>query len=310
MKNLYKGILAAGLILTGTKIYSQQDAMYTNYMYNTLTVNPAYAGSREALTANVLHRTQWVNFEGAPSSQTFTVHSALKNRKIGIGLSLANDKSGPVKSMGVNADFAYILKLSKDSKLALGVKGGVNYMQVQLNSLALDDKNDPSFQNNISSRILPNFGFGIFYSRPRFYAGISSPKLLENNFNNRETGFTLAQAQQVRHYYFIAGGLIKLNDDLELKPTTFVKATNAAPLQADLTTSLIINKKFRIGAMFRTGDALGILAGYYINENFQVGYSYDWSYGLRTMRYNYGSHEIMLSFELPKKFQKSSARFL
>lgn len=310
MKNLYEKLLVTGLIIGSANVYAQQEAMYTHYMYNTLTVNPAYAGSRDALTANLLHRSQWVSFEGAPTSQTFTLHSALNNRKIGLGISAVNDKTGPVKNMGVNADFAYILKLNETSKLAFGLKGGIDYMEVPLNTLLLDDKNDPSFQNNINSRVLPNFGFGMYYSTSRFYTGISCPRLFENNFRTGETNFNTTNAQQVRHYYFIAGGLIRLNDNVDLKPTTFVKVTNAAPIEADLTSSFIINQKFRIGAMFRTGDALGILAGYYINENFQVGYSFDWSYGLETARYNYGSHEIMLSYELPKKFRRSSVRFL
>ncbi|HEX8517195.1 MAG TPA: type IX secretion system membrane protein PorP/SprF [Bacteroidia bacterium] len=310
MKELYKIILAGTLVAANAGAFAQQEGMYTNYMFNTLTVNPAYAGSREALTANLLHRSQWVSFDGAPTSQTFTIHDLLKNRKIGWGLSVVNDKSGPVKNMGVNADFAYILKLSQTSKLAFGLKGGINYMEVRLNSLQLDEESDPAFQNNIMSKMLPNFGFGMYYSRPRFYTGISSPKLMENNFKARETGFTTSSPDQVRHYYFIAGGLIKLSDNLELKPTTFIKATTAAPLQADLTTSFIYNKRFRIGAMFRTGDAVGLLAGYYITDNFHVGYSYDWSYGLKTMKYNYGSHEILLSYELPKKERNSVVRFL
>jgi type IX secretion system PorP/SprF family membrane protein len=309
MKNLYKGLLAAGLIMISIKGIAQQEAMYTHYMFNTLAVNPAYAGSRDAFTANLLHRSQWVSLEGAPTSQTLTVHS-VANRNIGLGLSASNDKAGPSKSTGVNVDFAYILKLNNTSKLALGLKGGVNYMEVKLNSLLLDEKNDPAFQNNINSRVLPNFGYGMYYSNKVFYAGVSCPKLLENNFSTGQTGFTVKDAQQVRHYYFIAGGYIKINDNLELKPTSFVKATNAAPLEADLTTSFVINKKFRIGAMYRTGDAVGLLAGYYLSDNFQVGYSFDWSYGLKTMKYNNGSHEIMLSYELPKKYRKTAVSFL
>jgi type IX secretion system PorP/SprF family membrane protein len=310
MKNLYEKLLVTGLIIASANVYAQQDAMYTHYMYNTLTVNPAYAGSRDALTANLLHRSQWVGFEGAPTSQTFTLHSALNNRKIGLGVSAVNDKTGPVKNMGVNADFAYILKLNETSKLAFGLKGGIDYMEVPLNSLMLDDQNDPSFQNNINRTVLPNFGFGMYFQSSRFYTGISCPRLLENNFRTKEINFSTSPVQQVRHYYFIAGGLIRLNDNVDLKPTTFIKVTTAAPVQADLTSSFIINKKFRIGAMFRTGDALGVLAGYYINDNFQVGYSFDWSYGLETVKYNYGSHEIMLSYELPKKFRRSTVRFL
>ncbi|MDF2436033.1 MAG: hypothetical protein K0Q95_409 [Bacteroidota bacterium] len=309
MKNLYKELLSVGLIIISIKGVAQQEAMYTHYMYNTLAVNPAYAGSRDAFTATLLHRSQWVSFEGAPVSQTLTVHNAM-NSKIGVGLSATNDKAGPSKNMGVNADFAYRLRITQNSKLAFGLKGGLNYMEVKLNSLLLDEKNDPAFQNDVRSKVLPNFGFGMFYSAPRFYAGVSTPKLLENNFSTGEVGFTLKQTQVVRHYFFIAGGLIKINEDLEFKPTTFIKATNAAPVEADLTTTFIIHQKFRIGAMFRTGDAVGLLAGYYISDNFHVGYSYDWSYGLKTMKYNYGSHEIMLSYELPKKYRKTRVSFL
>jgi type IX secretion system PorP/SprF family membrane protein len=310
MKNVYKKIGIAGLILCSINSLAQQDAMYTHYMFNTLTVNPAYAGSRQALTANLIHRSQWVSMEGAPTSQTFTIHDAFKSKKIGLGLSASNDKTGPVKSMSVNADFAYIVRLNRSSRLAFGLKAGINYMEVKLNSLLLDEKNDPSFQNNIKGTVLPNFGFGMYYSTPVFYAGISSPHLLENNFRDRETGFSKKGNQMERHYYLIAGGLVQLNDNVILKPSAFIKATKAAPVQADLSTSFILYNKVRIGAMLRTGDALGLLAGYYITDNFSVGYSYDWSFGLETMKYNRGSHEIMLSYELPKKPVKSSARFL
>jgi type IX secretion system PorP/SprF family membrane protein len=308
MKNIYKIIGSGLLVLVSFSIHAQQDAMFTHYMYNTLAVNPAYAGSRDVLSATVLHRSQWVDFEGAPTTQTLTLHSPVKSKKIGLGLSLINDKVGPVKSMGAYADFAYILKLDEKSKLAFGLKGGITSMQVRLNSLQLNDETDAAFQNNISSKYLPNFGFGMYYSRKRFYAGVSVPRMLENNFRTSEMGFSSKNAQERRHYYAIAGAVFRLSDNVDLKPTSFVKATMGAPIEADITSSFIFYKRLTIGAMFRTGDAAGILAGFNINDQFQIGYSYDWSYGLRTFKYNYGSHEIMIRYDMKPK-ERSAVKF-
>jgi type IX secretion system PorP/SprF family membrane protein len=308
MKNLYKIIFPGILLFSGLGLKAQQDAMFTHYMYNTLAVNPAYAGSRGAVSATLLHRSQWVDFDGAPTTQTLTLHGPLKNEKIGLGFSVINDKIGPVKNMGAYADFAYILKLNEKSKLSFGLKGGINSMNCKFNSMKLDDETDATFENNVSNRYLPNFGFGMYYARERFYAGVSVPKLLENNFETKETNFTTKVTQEIRHYYFITGAMIKLNENIDLKPTSFVKATKGAPIEADITSTFIFNKKFLAGVMFRTGDAAGVLAGFNITEEFNVGYSFDWSYGLKTFKYNYGSHEIMLRYDMKGK-QKTAVRF-
>lgn len=286
---------------------AQQDAMFTHYMYNTLAVNPAYAGSREALSSTLIHRSQWVSFDGGPTTQTLTIHGPLKSKKIGLGFSLINDKIGPVKNIGAYGDFAYMIKLTEKSKLSFGLKGGINFMQVKLNELTLNEQTDVTFQNNIS-KALPNFGFGLYYSAEKFYAGLSVPRLLENNFRINETKFSSKISEDIRHYYFIAGAIFKLSDNLELKPSTFVKVTNSAPIQADLTTEFIFHKKLLVGAMFRTGDALGILAGFNVTSQLHIGYSFDWSYGLKTMKYNNGSHEIMLRYDLKGK-EKSQSSF-
>jgi type IX secretion system PorP/SprF family membrane protein len=297
MKNLnILTIVAIGLSCSG--IQAQQAPMYTHYMYNTLSVNPAYAGSRDALTITGLHRSQWVDFKGAPVTQTLTLHTPLRNEHIGVGLSLSNDKIGPSNNTSLFADFAYIMKLNKKSKLALGLSAGANIFQGQLNTLALDEQNDAVFQNNISNRTTPNFGFGAYYSRERFYAGISVPHLIQNNYSvvNMADGSTLIAKEQ-RHYFLIAGTMIKLSNNLEFKPTTLVKVTPAAPVQADVTASFIIMKKLLIGAMYRTGDAAGALIGVDLTEQLHVGYSYDWSFGLQTAKYNKGSHEIVLRYD-------------
>ena len=293
-------------------VQAQQEPMYTHYMYNTLVINPGYAGSRDALSVTALHRSQWVNYKGAPIVQTLTMHAPLKNEHLGLGLSVTNDKIGPTNNTAVFADFAYIMKLNTKSKLALGLSAGVNIFQADLNSLQLNQQADPSFQNNISNKVNPNFGFGAYYSRERFYAGISIPNIIQNNYLvvNLPNGSTWAGKEQ-RHYYFIAGTMIKLSDNLEFKPTTFVKVTPAAPIQADVTASFVIAKKLLLGVMYRTGDAFGGLIGLDVTSQFHVGYSFDYSYGVKTFKYNNGSHEIILryDFNLSNKKQIRSPRY-
>ncbi len=297
MKN-FKITLALVSTLGILKIQAQQDPMYTHYMYNTLMVNPGYAGSRDALTITALHRSQWVDFKGAPVVQSLTLHSPFKNEHFGVGLSVLNDKIGPSNKTSIFGDFAYRMKLNKKSKLALGLSAGANIFQGNLSSLQLDQQSDPAFQNNLSNRVLPNFGFGIYYSRERFYAGISAPGLLQNNYSKVSlvNGTNLVGAEQ-RHYFFIAGAVLNITDKLAFKPTTLVKVTSAAPIQADFTASFIIMKKVLLGVMYRTGDAVGGLIGFNVTDQLNLGYSYDWSYGLRTGKYNQGSHEIVLRYD-------------
>ncbi len=292
-------------------VFSQQDAMFTHYMYNTLEVNPAYAGSRDALTATMLHRSQWVGFKGAPVTQTITLHAPVYEDKVNLGLSVINDKIGPTNNTSINVDYAFRFQLTEDSKLALGLKAGLNSMYTDLANLKLDKQLDPSFQGKANGEMSPNFGFGVYYSRDRFYAGFSIPRLIESSFNFSQgiTDYTISKEQ--RHYFFIAGGMYKLSENFDLKPTTFVKVTNGAPVQADVTASVVYQEKLLLGAMCRTGDAAGILAGLDLTDQLHVGYSFDWSFVNSTTRYNYGSHEIMLRYDFvfPGKFKIRSPRY-
>jgi len=298
MKTLTKLIFVMAFALGGLTVTAQQAPMYTHYMYNTLSVNPAYAGSRDALTITALHRSQWVGYKGAPSIQTLTMHAPIANEHIGLGLTILNDNIGPTNNTGVFANFAYIMRVSPKSRLALGLSGGVNIFQANLSTLALNQESDPVFLNDINNRVTPNFGFGAYYYRESFYAGISAPYLLQNKYSVE----TLADGSSIlgkekRHYFLIAGSLIKMTPGLDFKPTMLIKVTPAAPIQADLTASFVIAKKVLLGAMFRTGDAFGALVGLDISDQMHIGYSFDWSYGLNTGRYNYGSHEIMLRYD-------------
>lgn len=291
-KHLIIGVIVGFL---GTAVQAQQDAMFTHYMYNTQAVNPAYAGSRDALTVTALHRSQWVGFPGAPLTQTITAHTPIANDHFGVGLALGNDKIGPTNTTAFFADFAYRMKIGEKGNLALGLKGGASLFQADLTKLKLDQGNDVAFNTNIQSKFLPNVGFGAYYHRPRFYAGVSAPKLLQNDFYTNLT--TSSLSIEKRHYFGILGAVFPIAQNVELKPTTYVKVTAGAPIEADLTANFIFNNKFILGVMGRTGDAAGVLLGLNITEQLTAGYSFDYSFTNATGRYNYGSHEFMLRYD-------------
>ena len=286
-----KVLLSLLIIGSFWQLSAQQDAQFTHYMFNTLAVNPGYAGSRDALTITGLHRSQWVGFPGTPKTQTLTVHTPLTN-SIGAGLSFLNDKIGPVRTTTIYGDFSYKIPVGKKGSLALGLKGGVNIRRNDLAELATNDLGDNSFSSNISET-LPNFGFGLYYSRERFYAGLSTPRLLESEIESS------SNAVNTRHYFFIAGGVINISktSNIKLKPTTFVKITEAAPLDVDLTATFLFSDKFWIGPAYRVGDGFGALIGYYFTPQLAVGYSFDWSVTNETSTYNDGSHEVMLRYD-------------
>lgn len=295
MKKIILAIVTI-LTLSNTGVKAQQDAMFTHYMYNTLWLNPAYAGTRDALTVTGIYRTQWVGFEGAPKDLSFTAHSPILKGKMGIGLSILNDVIGPTKSTLAALDLDYQIKLNEKSKLSFGLKGLANIYSNSLSSITTNNV-DASFSQN-TQQILPNVGAGLYYYRERFYVGLSTPKLLENGLAGGGLG---SSSKEQRHYFFIMGTVFNLGKSVKMKPTCFVKATQGAPIQGDVTANFIMNDKFTIGAMYRTGDAVGVLLGYNFTEQISAGYSFDWSMANTTGKYNNGSHEIMLRYDLISK---------
>lgn len=274
--------------------YGQQDPMFTHYMDNTLAINPAYAGSRDALTITGLHRSQWIGFDGAPITQTLTLHSPVFTKNTGLGLSVLNDKIGPLNTTSFYVDFSYRIKFDK-SFLAFGLKSGINMMKIGLEDLDISNSNDPTFNSDFSSALMPNFGGGVYYYTDRYYVGVSVPKLLQNNLFSGQVDQNLVDA--VRHYFFIAGAYFNLSEDIKFKPTTFVKVAPAAPVEMDLTGSFILYDRFMAGLMYRTGDAFGALAGINLTPQLTVGYSFDWSTTNKTGVYNGGSHEVMVRYD-------------
>ena len=271
--------------------------MYTHYMFNTQTVNPAYAGSRQAFTMTALHRSQWASqFDGNPVTQTLTMHSPTNNENVGLGLSFYNDQAGPEKTTSLFADFAYRVRLSEESTLSFGLKGGVSMHSVDYANMSPDQGADPILYNGRESAWLPNFGFGLYYSRERFYAGISVPQLMQENFLDNTVDGGAKFALQ-RHYYLIGGAYFHLTDDVDFKPTSYLKVTKGAPVELDLTANFIFYDRFLVGVMYRTRDAIGAMAGLMVTDQLSLGYSYDWSVMNRIPNNNFGTHEIVLRYD-------------
>lgn len=300
-----KLILILVVFLCFIDLKAQQDPHFTHYMFNTLAVNPGYAGSRDALTITGLYRNQWIGFKGAPSTQTLTAHAPILNDKIGVGLSLMNDRIGPTNNTSVFADIAYRISLgqSKKARLSFGVKAGLNIMQVGLTPIGLRDDIDPEFSKRYLNKLLPNFGFGVYYYTQNFYVGASIPRILENYYDGGlNGGNTDGLARQKRHYDFIMGAMLKLGKKVKLKPSMLIKLLEGGPPELDISALFyLMNDKFWIGPALRTAwrstDAVSSIVGVQVIDQLSIGYSFDYSISNTTFKYNSGSHEIMLRYD-------------
>jgi type IX secretion system PorP/SprF family membrane protein len=283
------------LSVVSISMKAQQDPMVTQYMFNTLSVNPAYAGSADRLSAVALHRSQWVNFQGAPTTQTITVHSPLKKENISIGGSIVNDAHGPVKQTGFYLDASYRIFLGS-KRLAFGLKAGTNLFTANLLDLNPFFEDDNTFNANISSKMLPNFGFGMMFYSKRFYVGASVPKLLSNKLIEGDLP-DFINNQEKQHAFLIAGAVFDISYYTKFKPTVLIKAVSGAPIGAEVTGQFLFYDKLWAGLMYRWQDAAGVLLQYEINNRFKIGYAFDYTLS-DIRRYSDGSHEVMLGFDL------------
>lgn len=295
----FKYLLAGAAMLIAGKITAQQDPMFSQYMFNMLAVNPGYAGSHGVLNVTGLYRNQWVGIEGAPSTQTLFAHTPFIRRNIGLGLSIVNDKIGPVRQTMLFADYSYTIRITEKSKLAMGLKVGINMMKTSFNALDVNQSNDQSFIDEpISPQ--PNFGFGLYYYSDKYYVGVSIPKLLKNKLEG-QIDYSKITLQQ--HFFIIGGYVFTLNDKLKFKPTTLIKMTGGAPISLDLTASLLYREKFWFGIGHRFGDSFGALIQFQATQQLRLGYSFDKTIS-KLASYNSGSHEIMFSYDFIFKKDK------
>ena len=289
-----RSALMMGLALRCSVLLAQQDPLYSQYMFNTLAFNPAYAGSGDVFTVMALSRHQWVGFEGAPTTQTILAHSPLRSQNLALGLSVINDKLGPTRQTGVFADFAYRIRTGESSRLAFGLKGGFNSFRADLASLSTVDPDQANV--DIQGKMLPNFGFGLFWHTPLAYVGVSAPKLLENETVEATNG-VLTTGGEERHYFVMGGYVMDLGRDLKFKPSFLGRLVAGAPLSLDVNANFLLRERIWFGAMYRLGNSFGLLGQYQVNDQLRIGYAFD----LTTTKlgaYNAGTHEIMLSYDL------------
>ncbi len=279
---------------------AQQEALYTHYMFNTLEMNPAYAGSRGCMSFVALHRSQWAGFDGAPTTQSFGMNAPVLGGKMGVGINYNGDRIGPIRSSLFSLSGAYITKLNEETSISFGINGGFQSVNANLSGVDLYDVNDASFLGNAASKLTPNFGAGVFIQNQKLYFGVSSPRILETRFvSSQDNGLELLKSK--RHYYVTTGAIFPLNKMIQFKPSILVKTVPGAPVQLDATALFVFHDKFWTGLSSRSGDALGAMIGFNFNENLQVGYAYDWSYALGQHSGRSGSHEVVLRYELTYK---------
>ncbi len=310
--------------------FAQQDPMFTKYMFNSLVFNPAYAGSKDHMSIGLLHRTQWWGIDGAPVTQSFTVHTPLKNERVGVGLSVVNDKIGPTNNLGANVSYAYRIPVGANgAKLAIGLQAGVENWRADWNQLNLPEANDPTFDLS-PNKWLPNFGAGVYYYSKSFYAGFSSPHLVE--YDLRDEVGTQGEniwARQYRHYFFSVGGAIPLSgDDLIFKPSLLVKnvslfqglrkdeqfQTVGTPTEFDIDLSVLFYQAFWLGLSYRSAienfddtsseDSIDIWASYFLKNGLRIGAAYD--YTLTELQPEAkGSFELFLGYEFDYDTRKT-----
>ncbi len=285
--------------------YSQQDAQYTQYMYNTISVNPAYAGSRGVLSIAALHRSQWVGLDGAPTTQTLNFHTPVSDH-VGLGLSVVNDEigNGTNQDTYIDAAFSYTVNTSEEGKLSFGLKAGGHLFNVDFTKL----RNYGAETNlpNIDNKFSPNFGAGIYYHTDQFYAGLSVPNFLQTeHFDSSDTNSSSLIAQERMNFYLITGYVFELRNEVKFKPAALIKAVKGAPLQIDLSANFLFNDKFSLGAAYRWDSALSALFGFQLNDQLMLGLAYDKeTTDLGATRFNDGSFEIMLRYEFLNKYKR------
>lgn len=322
-KNFNRIFLLMVCILSYLQTYSQQDVQFSQYLFNGLYINPAYAGYREQWNMNVFYRQQWAGFPGAPKTFSAAVDGTVNNKRVGLGLQVMNDQQGAQRSTVLYATYAYRIPLeeSGNKTLALGISGG--FMQQRLNVEALDpiSQNDVFFMNAKKRALMPDVRVGVFYNSDRFFAGLSADNLTTSSFQQSESLKNYIPLKP--HLYLSLGGLLPVTTDIALKPSLLLKEDFAGPTSIDLNTFVLFAQQLWIGGAYRTAlfhksnvdksvvqsGAWVALLQFFVNDKLRVGYAYDQTIN-GTGATSYSTHEFSLGYFFPqRKTRMQSPRF-
>lgn len=291
--------LAAVIIcaLAFSPSFAQFEPQFTQYMFNEMFINPAYAGSRGNISTTAFYRNQWAGLKGSPTSQTFSIHGPLYKDKIGLGLSLLNEEIGVTHQFMALASYAYRLKFESGGYLSMGLQGGIISHQEDLSEVVTNDPNDNEFLANTDRVVVPNTGFGLYYYTNRFYAGFSIPRMLENEVDIANgTDVTNRLNMDYWHYNLMSAYVFDVSESVRLKPSFLIKAVSGAPVVADFSLHALIKDVFWIGGSYRTGDAFTGTIVFQFSDKLRAGYSYDYTL-TELQNASSGTHEISLGYD-------------
>lgn len=296
--------MLAVLAVMSNEALAQNQPMFTQYMFNEVYINPAYAGSRDNLSVTALRRMQWVGIDGAPTTNTLTAHAPIMGKRIGVGLTVVNDQIAVTKQTGVYASGAYRLPMPKGT-LSFGLQLGLLSHIERLADVSTSTAGDDQFIANTDRVLVPNFGFGTFYKSENWYAGLSIPRMMENNVTASASATDVKNKVRLGSWhYFLTGGLVKsINSNMRVRPNAMIKIAGGAPVEVDLSCDVVFHDKIWAGLAYRTGDAASLLLGGWITPQLRIGYSYDYTLSA-LQRFNSGSHEIMLGYDFSFKADK------
>ncbi len=306
MKNLKKNITKTCLILLllpSIQAKAQTEPMFTQYMYNETAINPAYAGSREYVSMTMAYRNQWVGINGAPKTETFTIHAPTASGKVGLGFSVLNESIGVTHQTNAFAAYAYRIQM-ENSIISFGLQGGATVQQENLSEVVTAHEGDVQFMNNTPTVVLPNAGFGMYFKNEKFYAGVSIPRLLAHKIAaTSDKIISTTGSMHSWHYFITAGYVQELKSGIKIKPTIMVKAVEGAPVQMDLNMNAFIADFMWIGIGYRTGDAITTNIQFQLSKNLRIGYSYDYT-TTELSNFTSGSHEFNLGYDFGTALNK------
>lgn len=294
MRKLLVGLI---LIAVGYSGHGQLRALTSTYPFNGLLLNPAYAGSLNVMSAIAVHRAQWINLEGAPVYQAFTVHSSFYSNRIGVGLQATRDKIGITENVSVYGSYAYKIKTGIGI-LALGLQGGFDSRSSDFSELTVF-QDDPLLPETTVNRFTPNFGTGIYFANPHMYVGAAIPYILENEayIFNDETQIDISDSRESRYYYVTSGVIIPVSPSLKLSPSVLLRMQEQNRMAYDITAMAIFADIAYGGISVRNSGEITFIAQVVLNENFRVGYAYD----INTSEINTqttGSHEVLINYRI------------
>ncbi len=301
---MIKYLLSITLVVFVLPAFAQQGMQYTQFMFNKLQFNPAYAGTKGHFALSAIYRKQWLGIDRAPQSATLNAHGALLDKKLGLGLSLSYDQIGFSNRVNIETNYSYIIPFKNRSFLSLGIRGAAYYNQIRWEDADMIDQFDAAIPLSSTSSILPNFGAGVYYQSRRWYLGVSVPHIFRNqgDFNIASNG--VVEPEFTQHYYMMTGVVFPIAKNVQIQQNLLLKYVVNAPLATDINMSVVFHDKILLGLTYRVGDSIDAMLQWQINNRLRIAIAYDFSV-TQLQQYNSGSIEAMIGYQFaPSKTEK------